>query len=562
MLSQRVSKITSKLSGILQSPSFHFSLIAVGIGLRLSRYLQNCSFWLDESYVALEAVNRSWMQILQGFRLLPEQPLHPPLFLLLAKTSAALWGNHELALRLVPLLSGILALIFFYVFLKRYAQPEVIPLALGLFVFSAPLIRYSAELKPYSCDVMVSVLLLMSFFPFRVKTFTLRKALWWGLGGGLALWLSYASVFILSAIALVMAGMFWRQKDWRRGLYFSYTLFIWGASFLCLYLLSLSTIMKTGKIVTIYNQMGVFMPWPCSFAPAMMWLKEAVFGMLVSPGGFSRPILALFLLGAGSLSYYKDSKPRFFVFVLPGLLVLLAAAFHKYPFFGRMLLFLVPGMIILIARGCVFILGRRRKAVFLLGVILIGFLLLDYSRTVARGFIVQPCFQDNRPVMRKLNARYRAGDSLYLSNDAIFSFSYYAGQTRLATRLRKDQIIESQNKLFETMKMGAFTRWGTSCGANPCLDLRYFYLGFNRQGLFRVIFEKFPSGENCEVDSTTRLKFLKQARAWVYLSHYQPDEKDFILDFFDRHGKRLEAYEARGAALYLYDLTANQEGNK
>ena len=77
--------------------------------------LHNRSLWADEAVLALNIVNRSYWELLQP---LDYEQGAPVGFLLVEKLAIGVFGNNEYALRLFPLLSGIISLFLFYILAK------------------------------------------------------------------------------------------------------------------------------------------------------------------------------------------------------------------------------------------------------------------------------------------------------------------------------------------------------------------------------------------------------------------------------------------------------------
>ena|SRR5205823_3801628 len=99
--------------------------------------VSNRSLWLDEFYIALNIVQRSFSQLLQPLDFHQAAPIG---FLLIEKAAVQPFGNTEYALRLFPLFSGIVALLFLYKLASWYLAPRATLIALGLFSIADPLI--------------------------------------------------------------------------------------------------------------------------------------------------------------------------------------------------------------------------------------------------------------------------------------------------------------------------------------------------------------------------------------------------------------------------------------
>jgi Dolichyl-phosphate-mannose-protein mannosyltransferase len=114
------------------------------------------SLWGDEAWVAnaiLEpTINetiyyRSWLQTC------------PPLFLVLNRFIIRVLGVSNETFRLVPVLFGIASIIPMIYVASRLLRPFFLLVAIFLFVFCPELVPYTHELKQYSTDVFVSLML-------------------------------------------------------------------------------------------------------------------------------------------------------------------------------------------------------------------------------------------------------------------------------------------------------------------------------------------------------------------------------------------------------------------
>src|SRR5215212_6803017 len=91
-------------------------LILMGVVLRLRQYLTGRSLWSDEAMLALNIVDRNFAGMFQPLDYDQGAPIG---FLLVEKMVNSILGKNELALRLFPLLIGLIDLGLFYLLLKR-----------------------------------------------------------------------------------------------------------------------------------------------------------------------------------------------------------------------------------------------------------------------------------------------------------------------------------------------------------------------------------------------------------------------------------------------------------
>ena len=89
-------------------------IILLGIILRLFAYFNGLSFWGDEAALALNVINKSYLELFKGLDYLQ---VAPPIFLVMSKF-IMLDSLRDFSLRLIPLVSGIISLPLFYKFIS------------------------------------------------------------------------------------------------------------------------------------------------------------------------------------------------------------------------------------------------------------------------------------------------------------------------------------------------------------------------------------------------------------------------------------------------------------
>src|SRR5687767_7409612 len=106
----------------------------------------------------------------------------------------------EYALRLVPLLSGLLLPWVMWRLTRAIAGTGAALIATGLTAVSVPLIYFSAELKPYGPDALVSAALLL--LALRVRSLPDNPARWWHLT-----LTSVAAILVSAPAPFVLVGV-------------------------------------------------------------------------------------------------------------------------------------------------------------------------------------------------------------------------------------------------------------------------------------------------------------------------------------------------------------------
>ena len=178
-------------------------VVGAGVLLRLARYADNRSLWLDEAYLSLNIIDKSPTELLGKLDFLQAAP---PGFLLLEKLAVVLLGDSEYVLRLVPLIAGIASLMVFQAVARRFLSPGALLLAVALFAVNEPLVYYASETKPYGSDVLVALVLLLLACRVTERAAdraNLRLAML-AVGGLVGVWLSFPAVFVLAGIVVAL----------------------------------------------------------------------------------------------------------------------------------------------------------------------------------------------------------------------------------------------------------------------------------------------------------------------------------------------------------------------
>jgi len=151
-----IKKLFSKANISYDSKRLLWIIICFGIILRFIQYLYNRSLWFDEAMLTFNIINRSFSELFQPLNYGQAAPFG---FLIIEKLLIRTFGNSEYVLRLFPFLCGIISVFLFCRVAVYYIEKRAVPIALGLFAISGPLIYYSSEVKQYSSDVTIALLL-------------------------------------------------------------------------------------------------------------------------------------------------------------------------------------------------------------------------------------------------------------------------------------------------------------------------------------------------------------------------------------------------------------------
>src|SRR5271157_2953581 len=138
----------------------------LGVLLRVGVYLWNRQYWMDEGTLL---GNLEGMRVLDFSGHLHGDQLAPVGFLIIERVIVGLLGDSGYATRFVPLVCGIVALWLFKSLAFRLLPFAAAMVALALFAFSDDLVYYSSELKPYSSDLALAMVVSLGLHHRRVR---------------------------------------------------------------------------------------------------------------------------------------------------------------------------------------------------------------------------------------------------------------------------------------------------------------------------------------------------------------------------------------------------------
>jgi hypothetical protein len=183
--------------------------VALGVIVRLGRYLLAFPLSADEYQLAANLLDRGFRELLQPLQYNQVAPLG---FLWVESAVVRLFGFSELSLRLFPFLCSIASLFLFRRVAGRLLHGLPMVLAVAIFAVAYYPIRYSAEVKPYACDAFCS-LLLLSLSVEWWKAPGQTRWLWWLAGlAPLALAVSFPAAFVCGGVSLGIAWTLWQQR--------------------------------------------------------------------------------------------------------------------------------------------------------------------------------------------------------------------------------------------------------------------------------------------------------------------------------------------------------------
>jgi hypothetical protein len=329
------------------------ALLVVGVALRVHHYLDRRSLWLDEIWVALNIVGRSFVGLARPLDYAQSAPVG---FLWLERLAVVLGGVNELALRAVPLLAGCLLLVALWLLARRLLDVRGAALCLAIAVFAPILIYFSNEVKPYVSDALVAVVLTWLALDVLDAPDSRRAWLRLAIGGAGGILLSTPSVFVLAGVGVALIAhpaIRTTRVGWLR-------LVGTGALWLGLFALGYFTIYQ-GTANSTYMQSiwsDAFLSLPvgnllrmANDAARIMWIESFVGDndkMLPPKAIVSATLLSL---GGAVVLWRRHGLPVTLLVALPIVATAGASFARLWPLTPRLLVFLVPTLVLLLGTG-------------------------------------------------------------------------------------------------------------------------------------------------------------------------------------------------------------------
>ncbi len=447
-----------------------WAFIFLGLAIRVSRYLLRFPLWPDEGFLAANFLPGSGYADLLGS--LAYHQVAPLFFLWIELFAVKLLGFTEYSLRLFPFLCGLGSILLFYHLAKRLLKGAPLLLAVAVFTVSYYPIRHGAEIKPYSTDLFVSLVLLTLAVEWWRRSDKTHWLWWLAAAAPFAIGLSFTAVFVAGGVSLGLLPLVLRRRNRKTVIpYLAFNLVLL-ASFLAVYAVSTGPQYETEAWLSgphpETEDFNVSEAWVKTFPPLehpgkfAIWLVKTHTGRLFAypNGGKHFGCTATFIcFVVGAVVFFRRRRRTILaVFLAPFLLTFIAAALHRYPYgySARFNLYLAPIICILAAAGMTRLLAlirppKVRSGAFLVclaGLALIGFgmiasdLIRPYknledknSRDFARRFWPETA-KDGEVVCvyRDLGKVFfpRLFDwghsSRYLCNQAIYSPDHRAGR--------------------------------------------------------------------------------------------------------------------------------------
>jgi hypothetical protein len=339
-------------------------LVVLGAACRVVRYLRAPALWCDEVFITLPFVGAGRLDLTRPTEFCQ---IAPVLFLWLEHTAYRLLGASEWALRLLPLLAGLASLPLFWRLARTTLPPLPATLATGVLVTARWPMAMSNLVKPYSCDLVFSLVLLNLAADWLGRPDRRRPLLLLAVLGPVAALASFPVVFVAASVSLALAAQVWRQGGRSLALFLVYNALV-AAGFAVNYHVGQCLLGPESAGARAYYQEF----WERGFPPASPWplacwmLRTHTGEMMAYPAGDRNGVSTLtFFLFLGGIWWCWENRPRVLpLCLLPFGLGLAASALRCYPYGAepRLDQYLAPGLCLLVGAGLAAVVGRLGRS--------------------------------------------------------------------------------------------------------------------------------------------------------------------------------------------------------
>ncbi|WP_165226514.1 hypothetical protein [Aquisphaera insulae] len=369
--------------------------IAVGVALRIAEFLGFRNLYLDERLLLENIVGRAPFDF---HHVLVNDQMAPPGFLVVERLLVHLPFHVLATARLFPLLCGIACVFLMRTAARRYLDPRAVPIAIATLALGDHLLYYSAEVKQYSCDLLMALAALALASPSPADDGEASGARPLGrlaVFGLIAPWFSFTVLFVLAGIGMKLLWDAVRGHDRSKILAVAGIGLGWVVNIGLCVLLSRS-ILSSRDFIWVWWDFA-FLPIPPHTVADARLVAESMANVFINPGSILSPLdftgtaaVASAVALIGGLSLGRRRPGALWLLVSPLLFGLAASAVRQYPFHGRLVFYLVPTYHMLLAEGMV-ALGRRSR--WILTLLLAAFFLYGEAEEVSRHYLMQPRFR-------------------------------------------------------------------------------------------------------------------------------------------------------------------------
>ena len=475
-------------------------LFICGFAISLIQFLSDRSLWLDEANLSHSIIHRDAFRLLKPLGLMQVAPI---LFLQFEKLFSSLLPNSDYGLRIFPLLSYWLSIVFFFKIVKLiFNKNYLIIFGLSLFVLNPTLIYYSSEVKQYMSDVLVLIII----YYVILKNYKHTKEMYFIfiIAGVFGVFLSnVAPIILLSAGVYLFYTSY--TNNYSEIKYLIITFIIWGVSFCVYYFLFIHNHPTKDFMVIYWYKAGAFLPGNPFTADfyIFLWIKsQMIIYKLFKFKHFGGVLIGVLLIAGVAKIIVQKKSNLIVLLLLPLITHLFLSSLNIYPFDKRLILYLTPLFIILILLGFQTVSDivklNLKQNIVKLSVLFIPLTIFALSKKKMFPYKVE----EIKESINYINENIVSGDSLLLYYAAKPAFRYY-------------QKIKYELPKSNPHELGSWTK--------------------------NIIPE--------DIEYLDNLK----SNYWILFSHPRKNESEYILNAIDSMGhKKVKEFITVGSSAYLF----------
>ena len=398
-----------------------YFILFLGMLLWIVVYLQDRSLFLDEANLARNIVELNYADF---FGPLQYEQYAPPLFLVVEKFCTQLFGQSTYALRLIPLIAGLLSIVLFFRLLQHLKINWWLAAFLSwIFCFTGIYLCYATEAKQYGIDLFFALFLVERALATRNND--QPRIFWqWALIGSLSIWFSMPSVFILSGVGFFFLYLCYLKKDWKRLRNWIVVIGAWLLNFAIIYFGILRQEVDSSYLQNYHTP--YFYPLFPITSEALSQANHILSSIFHTYWGHTviTYIIGLPGLALGLIHLFRKRTPLFILLFIPVFACFVTSGLKQYSMLLRLCLFFLP--ILLLITG----LGIQKLVQLDIGIIRWLALLLLLITAVSHDRIIhfKQDFEveDPKSALIYLKEEWKPGDKLYLGKWAIPAYNYYS----------------------------------------------------------------------------------------------------------------------------------------
>lgn len=408
-------------------------ILICGVALRILFYSYARPFWNDESALAINLTDRSFLEL---FLPLSHEQVTPPLYAVLCKWIGDFIPVPELAFRLPALIFGIGSIPLFFLLSKKLLNNSLgIVLANTLFALNYQLIYYSQELKQYSCDVFCFLAILLAYFYIDFDKPDKKQLLLISIVCAFSVWLSYTSVFAI--FILFILALIKNKKT-------------------CLYIVPTPVVssMALGVLVLKYaSDTNLHSFWQDGFiAKNFSNFFNLIFNNMVFYfPDLSWKLVVVLMFLAGMIYLFKTFKTgKSLILILPIVLALALSYFNIYPLYTRTALYLLPIVFLVMSKVFDFEKFCKKFIGIAFGTLLIVVFAYSSFKTDFEQVIQKKYYRETTPQLLSLFQKSKQlSDILVIPHLSAINYEYYSHNFKIDSK----KVIVMRYELYEYEKI-------------------------------------------------------------------------------------------------------------